>query len=94
MAQLKLHPTVGFDNSAKQYKHITALPLAAAMGAEIRGVQIGKLTDARFAEIEDALYRHKMIFFRDQDMSHADRYSALWRRHHLVQHRPGLQRSQ
>ncbi len=72
MVQLKLHPTSGFDNSAKQYKHITAVPLAAAMGAEIRGVQIGKLTDAQFTEVEDALYRHKMIYFRDQDMSHAD----------------------
>ncbi len=70
--QLKLHPSTGFDNSARDYQHIEALPLAAAMGAEIRGVQIGELGDAQFSEIEDALYRHKMIFFRDQDMSHAD----------------------
>lgn len=70
--ELKLHPSTGFDNSARDYKHIEALPLAAAMGAEVRGAQIGKLSDAQFAEIEDALYRHKMIFFRDQDMSHAD----------------------
>ncbi len=69
---MKLHPTGLFDNSAKDYKHITALPLAAAMGAEIRGVQIGQLTDAQFLEIEDALYRHKMIFLRDQDMRHDD----------------------
>ncbi|UCD69324.1 MAG: TauD/TfdA family dioxygenase [Betaproteobacteria bacterium] len=70
--ELELHPSTGFDNSARDYEHIEALPLAAAMGAEIRDVQIGKLTDAQFAEIEDALYRHKMIFFRDQDMTHAD----------------------
>ena len=79
MTQLKLHPTVGFDNSAKQYKHITAVPLAAAMGAEIRNVQISRLNDAQFSEIEDALYRHKMIFFRDQDMSHADQESFTLR---------------
>jgi taurine dioxygenase len=77
--QLKLHPSTGFDNSARDYKHIEARPLAAAMGAEIRGVQISKLTDAEFAEIEDALYRHKMIFFRDQDMRHADQESFTLR---------------
>lgn len=69
---MKLHPTTGFDNSARNYKHITVLPIAAAMGAEIRGVQISDLSDKQFAEIEDALYRHKMIFFRGQNISHAD----------------------
>lgn len=69
---MKLHPTGGFDNSAKAYDHITAVPLAAAMGAEIRDVQVSQLTDEQFLEIEDALYHHKMIFLRDQDMSHAD----------------------
>jgi alpha-ketoglutarate-dependent taurine dioxygenase len=70
--QMKLHPTGSFDNSAQSYTHITAVPLAAAMGAEIQGAQISRLTDEQFLEIEDALYRHKMIFFRDQDMSHDD----------------------
>ena len=69
---MRLHPTGRFDNSARDYEHITAVPLAAAMGAEIRDVQIATMTDAQFLEIEDALYRHKMIFLRDQDMSHAD----------------------
>ena len=67
-----IHPTGSFDNSAKNYEHITSAPLAAAMGAEIRDVQISDLTDAQFVEIEDALYRHKMIYLRDQNMSHAD----------------------
>jgi alpha-ketoglutarate-dependent taurine dioxygenase len=66
------HPAGSFDNSAKQYKHITAAPLAAAMGAEIGDVQISRLTDEQFLEIEDALYRHKMIYLRDQNMSLAD----------------------
>jgi taurine dioxygenase len=69
---MKLHPTGSFDNSAKNYEHITSVPLAAAMGAEIRDVQISHLTDEQFLEIEDALYRHKMIYLRDQNMSHAD----------------------
>ena len=42
------------------------------MGAEIKRVQLSALTDAQFAEIEHALFRHKMIYFRDQDITHAD----------------------
>mgnify|MGYP001025995015 FL=1 len=70
--QLIIHPTGEFDNSAKKYKHIVAEPLAAAMGAEIKAIQISDVTDDSFSEIADALYRHKMIYFRDQDMSLAD----------------------
>jgi len=67
-----VHPTGKFDNRAKPYKHIEARPLAAAMGAEICGVGIAGITDAQFAEVRDALFRHKMIYFRDQDVGHAD----------------------
>lgn len=70
-----IHPTGQFDNSAREYRFIEAVPLAAAMGAEIRGVQINRLNDEAFAEIEDALFRHKMIFFRDQQISHGDQES-------------------
>ena len=69
---MEIHPTGQFDNSAKVYDHIEAVPLGAAMGAEIRGVQVSDLTDESFAEIADALYRHKMIYFREQDISHSD----------------------
>jgi alpha-ketoglutarate-dependent taurine dioxygenase len=47
---MHLHPHGQFDNAAAQYRHIEALPLAAAMGAEVRGVAIGRLTDEQFAE--------------------------------------------
>ncbi|GAA0315462.1 TauD/TfdA family dioxygenase [Psychrobacter aestuarii] len=66
------HPTGRFDNSAKDYQHIKAVPLAAAMGAEIQGVDLSNLSDEAFREIESALYRHKLIFFRDQDLSFTD----------------------
>lgn len=66
-----LHPTGHFDNAAKDYRHIVAVPLAAAMGAEIRGVDLATITDPQFAEVEDALYRHKMLYFRDQELTHA-----------------------
>jgi alpha-ketoglutarate-dependent taurine dioxygenase len=69
---MMLHPTGLFDNHARTYAHIQSRPLAAAMGAEIRGVRMAEVTDDQFAEIRDALFRHKMIYFRDQDISHAD----------------------
>jgi taurine dioxygenase len=69
---MQLHPHGRFDNHARDYRHIMAVPLAAAMGAEIRGVDVATVTAAQFAEIQDALFRHKMIFFRGQDITHAD----------------------
>jgi alpha-ketoglutarate-dependent taurine dioxygenase len=67
-----LHPTGRFNNHAKSYKRISAVPLASAMGAEIRGVNLSSLDDEQFSEIEDALYRHKMIYFRNQDITLSD----------------------
>ena len=67
-----LHPTGHFDNAARDYRFIEAVPLAAAMGAEVRGVDLAKLEDAQFAEIEDALFRHGMIYFRNQELTHAE----------------------
>ncbi len=66
------HPTGKFDNTAKDYTYIKAVPLAAAMGAEILGVDITGLTDDQFAEIRHALFRHKMVYLRDQKIGHAD----------------------
>jgi alpha-ketoglutarate-dependent taurine dioxygenase len=61
-----------FDNHAADYQHISAKPLSAAMGAEIIGVNCAAVTVTQFAEVEQALFRHKMIFFRNQRISHAD----------------------
>ena len=66
-----IHPYGQFDNHARAYAHIEARPLAAAMGAEICGVDLAALSDPQFAEIQDALFRHKMIYFRGQDIDHA-----------------------
>ena len=67
-----VHPTGQFDNRARDYRHIEARPLAAAMGAEILGARLSDLSEAQFGEIRDALFRHKMIYFRDQDIGHGD----------------------
>ena len=70
---MQLHPTGQFDNSAADYRHIEARPLAAAMGAELVGVQIAAMSGEQFAEVRDALFRHKMIYIRAQGaLSHAD----------------------
>lgn len=70
-----LHPHDGFDNSPLALRHIEVLPLAAAMGAEIRGVSLDAITDAQFDEIERSLFRHKMIFFRGQPIDHATHHA-------------------
>ena len=67
-----VHPTGGFGNHAADNRHIEVRPLAAAMGAEICGVSIADLSEAAFEEVRAALFRHKMIYFRDQDITHAD----------------------
>ena len=69
---MRLHPTGMFDNSAVPSNVIEVRPLAAAMGAEICGVDVADLSDEQFAAIRAALFRHKMIYFRNQKLSHAE----------------------
>ncbi|MGE4112436.1 MAG: TauD/TfdA dioxygenase family protein [Burkholderiales bacterium] len=45
-------------------------PTGAALGAEIRGIDLAQpLDDPTFRAIEDALHEHEVIFFRDQRLS-------------------------
>ncbi|HZZ88802.1 MAG TPA: TauD/TfdA family dioxygenase [Caulobacteraceae bacterium] len=67
-----LHPIGRFDNAPADNREIEVRPLAAAMGAEIVGGQLTRLSDAAFAEVRAALFRHKMICFRGQDVSRAE----------------------
>ena len=60
----------GFDNIAADYHHIEVIPLAAARGAEVRGVQVAGLSADAIEEVRHAVFRHKMIFFRDQELDH------------------------
>lgn len=51
-------------------KRITVKPIAGALGAEIKGVDIGKGLDAEtVSEVRQALLDHLVIFFRDQTIS-------------------------
>jgi len=53
-----------------QFNHIEARPVAAALGAEIRGVDAARpLTDGVIEEIHAALDRFVVLFFRDQSLT-------------------------
>jgi taurine dioxygenase len=52
------------------YRHLEVRPIAGALGAEIRGVDIARpLDDAVVAEIRRAWLEHLVIFFRDQKLT-------------------------
>ncbi len=72
MRSIRLSPSGAFDNSATDNTHISVSPLSAAMGAEISGVHLSSLSDAAFAEVQNALWRHKMVYLRDQNLTHAE----------------------
>ncbi len=56
--------------SPAAFTRIRIDPLSPAIGAEIAGVDLREpLDDATVAEIRAALLKHRVIFFRDQDLS-------------------------
>ncbi|MBB6522510.1 TauD/TfdA dioxygenase family protein [Pseudoteredinibacter isoporae] len=59
-------------NAAKSYQHFTAKPLCGAMGAELEGLDLRKLCDDSFVELQDALDQHQMVFIKNQDLSFHD----------------------
>jgi taurine dioxygenase len=56
---------------------IQVLPLTCAIGAEIRGVDLGDASrsPAAMAELRALLLAHRVLFFRDQTMSRAEHVS-------------------
>ena len=65
-------PSVGLNAEFDlgQYKIIEVEPIAGALGAEIRGVNLAHpLSGEIVAEIRQALLNHLVIFFRDQDIT-------------------------
>jgi taurine dioxygenase len=69
---MQFYPPSYYDDQANGYREIQTIPLAGAMGAEIRGVAIATLSDRQFEEIRSALFRYKMIYFRNQDITVED----------------------
>ncbi|OJW70797.1 MAG: hypothetical protein BGO57_03890 [Sphingomonadales bacterium 63-6] len=72
MWEVRVTPCGDFDNHPREYKNFTVEPLAAAMGAEVVGVRLPDLSDEGMEELKQALYRHKMIYLRDQHLTHGE----------------------
>lgn len=51
------------------YDRITVEPIAGAIGAEIGGVDLRDLDDDLIAELRRAWLDHKVLFFRDQELT-------------------------
>lgn len=76
---MQLYPLSYFDDKANGYKHIKTIPLASSMGAEIQGVDIATITDEQFEEVRAALFRYKMVYFRNQQMTLEDQEALTLR---------------
>ncbi|WP_137680790.1 TauD/TfdA dioxygenase family protein [Aurantiacibacter suaedae] len=72
MWQVRVAPCGDFDNHPFQSNHFAVEPLSAAMGAEVVGVRLPELSDEGVESLKQALWKHKMIFLRDQHLTHAE----------------------
>jgi alpha-ketoglutarate-dependent taurine dioxygenase len=54
----------------KAHVSIKVEPISPVIGAEISGVDLSQpLSDQTFQEIHDALMKHRVVFFRNQDLT-------------------------
>ncbi len=54
------------------YEHIRVEPVTGTIGAEVSGVDLRDLDDDALAELRHAWLAHKVLFFRDQQLSRAE----------------------
>jgi len=57
------------STGVKDYDRIRVEPVTGSIGAEVSGLDLRELDDDLIAEITDAWMAHKVLFFRDQDLS-------------------------
>jgi taurine dioxygenase len=77
--------TATVDRSPAVRAGMDARPLTCSIGAEVHGVDLAEVArdDSRFAELRGLLLEHKVLFFRDQDMTRgehvalAERFGSL-----------------
>jgi alpha-ketoglutarate-dependent taurine dioxygenase len=79
MWQVRVAPCGDFDNHPFQSAHFGVEPLSASMGAELTGVRLPDLSDEGVEDLKRALWKHKMIYLRDQHLTHAE-HAAFSRR--------------
>jgi alpha-ketoglutarate-dependent taurine dioxygenase len=75
------------EETVAAYRRIDVQPIAGALGAEIRGVDLATLDDATFAEIKAAWLQHLVVFFRDQRIS-PEQQIAFAKRFGDIHHHP------
>ncbi|MCG8591745.1 MAG: TauD/TfdA family dioxygenase [Proteobacteria bacterium] len=68
------------------YRHIRVRPVSPSIGAEVEGVDLGRLDDDSFREIRRAHLDFKVLFFRDQDISTAAQLAFAARFGELEEH--------
>ena len=60
------------SSSPPSARSLEVVPISAAIGAEIKGVDLAKVDAATFAAVRNAWLEHCVLLFRDQDISDAD----------------------
>ncbi len=84
------------EHDAALYAGLTVTPSGPVLGAEISGLDLTQdLKPEIVAAIRAALLRHKVVFFRDQDISYEDhvrfgRYFGDLEGHPVTAHVPGF----
>jgi len=63
----------------RDYRFLEVHPVAGSLGAEVLGVDLGRLDDDVFDEIYAAFVAHQVIMFRDQELT-PDQFLAFGRR--------------
>lgn len=75
-------------DEARRRFPMDARPLTGSIGAELHGVDLAEVTrdDERFAELKALLLEHKVLFFRNQEMSRAEHVALAERFGSLEDH--------
>jgi taurine dioxygenase len=69
------------------YRRIEVKPIAGALGAEIGGVDLGRLDEETFKEIKAAWLQHLVVFFRNQTIT-PEQQIAFGKRFGEIHHHP------
>ncbi|MFC4254189.1 hypothetical protein GRI97_02045 [Altererythrobacter xixiisoli] len=72
MWEVRVSPSGEFANHPFESRHFEVRPLTNALGAEVAGVRLPDLSDEAFEDFKRALWHHKMIYLRDQHLTHAE----------------------
>lgn len=71
--------TTSTTTEQRPYRRIRVEPLTPTIGAEVADVDLARLDEETWAEVEAAFARHLVLFFRDQDLD-PEAHLALGRR--------------